>query len=156
MSKKTKSAKKGFWERAKESAAQQQALAEREKAAKQKKGTEKSPSTPSLSVPSPPVEKTPEEKQKLHKLGIIKTVVPALIGALAGFISFFNMGDGTEYPWLSIILFVAIFSYYAQRIIYPILGLDMKEFGKKDWFYVEFMTIIFWLVVWTLLLNPPL
>lgn len=154
MSKKTKSAKKGFWERARESAAQQQALAAREKAVKQKKGTENLPSAPS--VPSPPVEKTPEEKQKLHKLGIIKTVVPAMIGALAGFISFFNLGDGTEYPWFSIILFVVIFSYYAQRLAYPVLGLDMKEFGKKDWFYVEFMTVIFWLVVWTLLLNPPL
>lgn len=152
MSKKTKSAKKGFWERARESAAQQQALAAREKAAKQKKATENLPSAPS--VPSPPVEKTPEEKQKLHKLGIIKTVVPAMIGALAGFISFFNLGDGTEYPWFSIILFVVIFSYYAQRLVYPVLGLDMKEFGKKDWFYVEFMTVIFWLVVWTLLLNP--
>jgi hypothetical protein len=152
LSKKTKSAKKGFWERAKESAAQQQALAEREKAAKQKKVPDTSQKAPS--IPSPPVEKTPEEKQKIHKLGIIKTVVPAMIGTLAGFISYFNMGDGTEYPWFSIILFVVIFAYYAQRIVYPILGLDMKEFGKKDWFYVEFMTVIFWLVVWTLLLNP--
>ncbi|MCL7413923.1 MAG: hypothetical protein M8353_09960 [ANME-2 cluster archaeon] len=154
MSKKTKGAKKGFWERARESAAQQQALAAREKSVKQKKETENLPSAPL--APTPPVEKTPEEKRKLHKLGIIKTVVPAMIGALAGFISYFTMGDGTEYPWFSIIVFVVIFSYYAQRIIYPIQGLDMKEFGKKDWFYVEFMTVIFWLVVWTLLLNPPL
>jgi len=151
LSKKTKGAKKGFWERAKESAAQQQTLAGREKAAKPKKVTETSPS-----VPTPLVEKTPEEKTKLHKEGIIKTIVPSLIGTVAGFISLSTMGDGTEYPWFSILVFVIIFSYYAQRIIYPLIGLDMKEFGKKDWFYVEFMAVIFWLVIWTLLLNPPL
>ncbi len=151
MSKKTKSAKKGFWERAKESAGQQQVLAEREKAAKPKKVTETSPS-----VSTPPVEKTPEEKTKLHKEGIVKTVVPALIGTGAGFISLVSMGDGTEYPWFSIMVFVIIFSYYGQRIVYPLIGLDIKEFGKKDWFYVEFMAVIFWLVIWTLLLNPPL
>ncbi|MDF1557196.1 MAG: hypothetical protein P1P80_03315 [ANME-2 cluster archaeon] len=151
MSKKTKGAKKGFWERAKESAAQQKVLAEREKTAKQKKAA-----PTSESKPTKPVEKTPEERTKLYKAGIIKTVVPAIIGTLAGFISFSSMGDATEYPWLSIMLFVIIFSYYAQRIVYPIIGFDMKEFGNKDWFYVEFITIDFWLVVWTLLLNQPL
>ena len=151
MSKKSKSAKKGFWGRAKESAGQQQVLAKREKAKKQTKVTEASPS-----VPSPPVEKTPEEKTKLHKEGIIKTIVPAFLGTAAGFFSLYSLGDGTEYPWFSIMVFVIIISYYAQRLIYPIIGLDIKEFGKKDWFYVEFMAVIFWLVIWTLLLNPPL
>lgn len=151
MSKKTKGAKKGFWERAKESAGQQQALAEREKVSKQK-----SVATQSTPKPVQPIEKTPEEKTKLHKEGIIKTVVPALMGTVAGFISLSTMGNGTEYPWFSILVFVIIFSYYAQRIVYPLIGLDIKEFGKKDWFYVEFMAVIFWLVIWTLLLNPPL
>ncbi len=151
MSKKTKGAKKGFWDRAKESAGQQQVLAEREKVSKQK-----SVATQSTPKPARPIEKTPEEKTKLHKEGIVKTVVPALIGTVAGFISLVSMGDGTEYPWFSIMVFVIIFSYYGQRIVYPLIGLDIKEFGKKDWFYVEFMAVIFWLVIWTLLLNPPL
>lgn len=151
MSKKTKGAKKGFWEKAKESAGQQQALAERKKVSKQK-----SVDTQSTPKPAQPIEKTPEEKTKLHKEGIIKTIVPALIGTVAGFFSLISMGDGTEYPWFSILVFVIIFSYYAQRIVYPLIGLDIKGFGKKDWFYVEFMAVIFWLVIWTLLLNPPL
>jgi len=33
------------------------------------------------------------------------------------------------------------------------LGVKVDEFETKDWFYVEFMTIIFMLVSWTLLLN---
>jgi ER membrane protein complex subunit 6-like protein len=146
---KKKPAKKGFWDKAKESAAQQQAVAKRDKAEK-KKPLDKA----SESKPSAPVEKTPEEKKRNYKDGIIKTIVPALIGTAAGFFCFFQLGSGTEFPWLSVMLFVIIFSYYAQRLVYPLIGIDLKEFGKKDWFYVEFITIDFWLVVWTLLLNP--
>lgn len=158
MSKK-KPAKKGFWEKAKESAAQQQAVAKRDKAAKNKsldKAPESKPdvSKASESKPSVPIEKTPEENKKNYKDGIIKTIVPAFIGTAAGFFCFFQLGSGTNIPWLSVMLFVIIFSYYAQRLGYPVIGIDVKEFGNKDWFYVEFITIDFWLVVWTLLLNP--
>ncbi len=149
MSKK-KPAKKGFWEKAKESAAQQQAASKRDKAVKTKpldKVTEYKP--------APPVEKTSDEKKKIYKDGIIKTIVPAVIGTAAGFFCFLQLRSGTEIPWLSVMLFVIILSYYAQRLAYPIIGIDIKEFGNKDWFYVEFITIDFWLVVWTLLLNPP-
>lgn len=152
MSKKT--AKKGFWEKAKESATQQQAVAKRDKVAKKKPLDKASESKPDVSKPAAPVEKTPEEKKKNYKDGIIKTIVPALIGTAAGFFCFFQLGSGTEIPWLSVMLFVIIFSYYAQRLGYPVIGIDVKEFGNKDWFYVEFITIDFWLVVWTLLLNP--
>ena len=148
MSKK-KPAKKGFWEKAKESASQQQSAAKRNKAIKTKPID-----NVSKSKPAAPVEKTPEEKKKNYKDGIIKTIVPALIGTAAGFFSFFQLESGTEFPWISVMLFVIIFSYYAQRLGYPAIGIDVKEFGTKDWFYVEFITIDFWLVVWTLLLNP--
>ena len=149
MSKKTKAVKKGFWSKVKESAAQQQAKEERAKRGKQKKTTAKE-----IPPPSSPIEKTPEEKKKLHIDGIKKTVIPALIGTVAGFLSL-NLGSATDLPWLSIMLFVIIFSYYAQRLVYPLINVDIKEFGNKDWFYVEFITIDFWLVVWTLLLNSP-
>ena len=148
MSKK-KPAKKGFWEKAKESAAQQQAVAKRDKVVKTKPLDKVSESKPAATV-----EKTPEEKKRNYKDGIIKTIVPAFIGTAAGFFCFFQLGSGTEFPWLSVMLFVIIFSYYAQRLGYPAIGIDVKEFGNKDWFYVEFITIDFWLVVWTLLLNP--
>ena len=145
MSKK-KPTKKGFIDRIKESAAQQQLAADRSKGAKQKKPKVETPT-------SPPVETTPEEKKKKYQEGIIKTVVPAFIGTLAGFICFYGLDSGTEVPWISIMLFVIIFSYYAQRVLYPIIRIDVKELGVKDWFYVEFITVDFWLVVWTLLLN---
>ncbi|NOR49084.1 MAG: hypothetical protein GQ533_13765 [Methanosarcinaceae archaeon] len=129
-------------------------MAKRDKAEKKKPLDKASESKPVQSKPSAPVEKTPEEKKTAYKDGIIKTVVPAFIGTAAGFFCFFQLGTGTEFPWLSVMLFVIIFSYYAQRLGYPAIGIDVKEFGNKDWFYVEFITIDFWLVVWTLLLNP--
>jgi hypothetical protein len=48
---------------------------------------------------------------------------------------------------------VVLVSYYIQKLAYPMLGVKVDEFETKDWFYVEFMTIIFLLVSWTLLLN---
>lgn len=144
MTKKKKTARKGFMERAREAAAQQ--AAQREKAARQKQ-------VEAVSEPAPVVEKTSEEKKKNHIDGIIKTIVPALIGTLAGFFCYSQLKDGTQFPWLSILLLVIIFSYYAQRLLYPLIRIDVKEFGNKDWLYVEFITVDFWLVVWTLLLN---
>ena len=129
-------------------------MAKHDKAAKKKPLDKASESKPDVSKPSVPVEKTPDEKKKNYKDGIIKTIVPAFIGTAAAFFCFFQLGSGTEFPWLSVMLFVIIFSYYAQRLGYPAIGIDVKEFGNKDWFYVEFITIDFWLVVWTLLLNP--
>lgn len=148
MSKK-KPAKKGFWEKAKESAAQQQAAAKRNQAAKTKQ-LDKAPE----SKPAATIVKSPEEKKKIYRDGIIKTIVPAFIGTSAGFFCFFQLRSAAGFPWLSVMLFVIIFSYYAQRLTYPVIGINVKEFGNKDWFYVEFITIDFWLVVWTLLLNP--
>jgi len=158
----SKKKKKGFLERVKDSAAQQQALAQNQAAAKTSKisNTKKVVDT-KPSKPSPPIEKSPEEKKKNYVEGIIKTIVPSIIGTAAAIICFNSLGSGSssgtnpgvEVPWLSIMLFVIIFSYYAQRVLYPIIGINVKEFGAKDWFYVEFITVDIWLVVWTLLLN---
>lgn len=147
MSKKKRPAKKGFWGKVQDAAARQQAV-------ERQKDKKKTPVEPVVSQPE--IKKTPEERKKTHKEGIKKTVVPAILGTAAGFFSYFNLGDGTAYPWLSIMLLVIIFSYYAQRILFPFVGIDVKELGNKDWFYVEFITVDFWLVVWTLLLNPTI
>ncbi len=98
-------------------------------------------------------EKTPEERKKAHIQSIIKTAVAAFLGILAGFIAFFRLDAGLETKWYAILVIVAILAYYAQRIIYPAIKINTKEFGFKDWFYVEFIVIDFCLVTWTLLLN---
>ena len=98
-------------------------------------------------------EKTPEERRKNHIEGIIKTAVASLIGIGAGIISFNQFGTAEDTTWYAILTIVAVLAYYAQRLIYPAIKIDTKEFGFKGWFYVEFLVIDFCLVTWTLLLN---
>lgn len=98
-------------------------------------------------------QRTPEEKRKAHMQGIIKTAVASILGIVAGILANMQYGMGTETKWYAILTIVAILAYYAQRLIYPAIKINTKEFGFKDWFYVEFLVVDFCLVTWTLLLN---
>ena len=98
-------------------------------------------------------EKTPEEKQKDHRDGIIKTVVASILGILAGILTFTLYGTGEDRIWYAVLMIVIGFTYIIQKLLYPQLKIDVKEFKIKDWFYVEFIVIDFFLVTWTLLLN---
>lgn len=98
-------------------------------------------------------EMTPEEKQKAHREGIIKTIVSSILGILAGFIMFYQYGTGEDRMWYAILMIIIGVTYYVQKLIYPQLKIDVKEFKFKDWLYVEFIVIDFFLVTWTLLLN---
>jgi hypothetical protein len=98
-------------------------------------------------------QRTPEEKRKAHIQGIIKTAVASILGIIAGILANMQYGMGTETKWYAVITIVAILAYYAQRLIYPAIKVSTKEFGFKDWFYVEFLVVDFCLVTWTLLLN---
>lgn len=96
---------------------------------------------------------TPDERKRLLIEGIKKTVLPAFISAGFAVLFFLRFKDATGGIWLSIILLVALLSYYIQRLLYPIIGVRVKEFEAKDWLYVEFLIVIYLLVFWTLLLN---
>lgn len=99
-------------------------------------------------------EKTPEEKQKEHRDGIIKTIVASALGIIAGFTAHGVLGIGQDKQWYAILFIVIGLTYFIQKyLIYPQLKIDVKEFKFKDWFYVEFIIIDFFLVIWTLLLN---
>lgn len=98
---------------------------------------------------------TPEEKEKLRIEGIKKTVIPGVLGIIAGIVLFVLLGDGVAQRglWFSVLFIVLALAYYVQRIIYPLIRVNVREFGKKDWFYVEFIVLDFCLVTWTILLN---
>lgn len=98
-------------------------------------------------------ERTPEEKRKEHRDGIVKTIVSAALGIIAGVLCFSLYGAGQDQKWYAILMIVIGFTYFIQKFIYPQFKIDVKEFKFKDWFYVEFIVIDFFLVVWTLLLN---
>ncbi|PWB56124.1 MAG: hypothetical protein C3F06_01610 [Candidatus Methanoperedenaceae archaeon] len=96
---------------------------------------------------------TPDERKRVLIEGIKKTVVPAFLGAFFAFIFNFKFGHAQDVLWFSVFLLVLLLSYYIQRLIYPSIGVRVKEFETKDWLYVEIFTIIFFWVFWTLLLN---
>lgn len=98
-------------------------------------------------------ERTPEEKQKEHRDGIIKTIVAAVLGIIAGVLCFRLYGTGEDRIWYAVLTIVLGLAYFIQKLIYPQLKIDTKEFKFKDWFYVEFVILDFFLVTWTLLLN---
>ncbi|HWR24704.1 MAG TPA: hypothetical protein VN278_00585 [Methanosarcina sp.] len=98
-------------------------------------------------------EKTPEEKEKAHKEGIIKTIVASILGIAAGVLVFSFYGAGEDRVWYAVLTIVIGLTYFIQKLIYPQFKIDVKEFKLKDWLYVEFIIIDFFLVTWTLLLN---
>ncbi|HWQ47565.1 MAG TPA: hypothetical protein VN414_01215 [Methanosarcina sp.] len=98
-------------------------------------------------------ERTPEEKKKEYRDGIIKTIVAAALGTIAGVLCFSQYGAGVDRIWYAVLMIVIGLTYFIQKLLYPQLKIDTKEFKFKDWFYVEFIVIDFFLVVWTLLLN---
>ena len=98
-------------------------------------------------------QKTPEEKQKAHRDGIIKTIVAAILGIIAGVVVFSQYGAGEDRIWYAVLMIVIAITYYVQKLIYPSLQIDTKEFKAKDWLFVEFIVVDFFLVTWTLLLN---
>jgi len=97
--------------------------------------------------------KTPAERRKILMEGLKKTIVPAVLGVLAGLASYHVLGMGMELPWHFIMLNVILATLIIQRLVYPPLGINVLEFKPKDWFYVEFIAVDLWLVCWTILLN---
>ncbi len=107
-------------------------------------------------APKPkPKPKTALERRKEQIDGIIKTVYPAALGVLMGFVSYYLMTSMNQYniPWHFVLLLVLLLTYFIQKLTYPFIGIDSTSFQGKDWFYVEFMAIDLWLVTWTILLN---
>jgi len=96
---------------------------------------------------------TPDERKRILIEGIKKTVVPAFLGAFFAVVFNFKFGDAKDILWFSVFLLVLLLSYYIQRLLYPSIGVRVKEFETKDWLYVELFTIVFFWVFWTLLLN---
>ncbi|NJD78459.1 MAG: hypothetical protein FIB08_15425 [Candidatus Methanoperedens sp.] len=96
---------------------------------------------------------TPEERKRLQIEGIKKTVVPAFIGSGFAFLFFWMQDKITGKPWYSVFLLVGLVSYGIQKLLYPSLGVKVEEFKTMDWLGGEFLTIVFLLIVWILLLN---
>jgi|AGTN01.3.fsa_nt_gi hypothetical protein len=124
---------------------------------------------------------TKEERIALHRRGAKMIMVTMLLGVLAGILSspyFLSQpvyapvmqNGGTDLATApgvakptnpdapnhsSFAFLILAILVYAQKFIFPYLGIDSKRFGFKDWFFLAFMTFCFWFITWTVLLNGP-
>ena len=95
-------------------------------------------------------EKTEKEREKEHIDGIKKTIVSGIFGIIAGITSFYLAGEAQARAGFGFT--VLVFAILVQKYIYPSINVT-GELKAKDWLYIGFMTLSFWLVSWTLLLN---
>jgi hypothetical protein len=96
---------------------------------------------------------TKDERIAFHLRGVKMVLVTSLLGALAGVLSYVLFYNNDPVRIYSII--VLAIAIYAQKFIFPPMGIDSKRFGFKDWFFLSFMTFTYWFITWTLLLNGP-
>lgn len=98
--------------------------------------------------------KTPtrEERVANHIKSIKMSVMPAIMGFIAGALSSPYILPPEQANFSFLILALAI---YAQKYISPLIGINSKEFGYKDWIYLGFLTFAYWYVTWTIIINGP-
>ncbi|MDD2835822.1 MAG: hypothetical protein PHY05_06695 [Methanothrix sp.] len=111
------------------------------------------PGEKTAKLPPKVAPKSAAERRKDRIDGIVKTVYPSVLGTMAGFACFYASDAISPYPWHFVMMSVILLTYVIQKFTYTFLNIDAESFKTKDWFYVEFMVIDFWLVTWTLLLN---
>ncbi len=100
----------------------------------------------SVEIVAPPV-----DRRKRHIDGIKKTAVSSVLGIASGVICYYLLSPSQDMDRFSYLLLIVAF--YVQKPIYMNMGMDVNQFTWKDWFFVLFMTVTFWFVSWTLLLN---
>jgi len=77
-----------------------------------------------------------------------KTLIPIILGAVAGLISFLVTQDLRQRDAFGIIILVLLI--YVQKFIFPRLGIGLKA---RDWVGLSFLTLSSWYILWTFLLN---
>lgn len=124
---------------------------------------EKTPESQKVASETPapvPKRKTKAERKRSQIDGIKKTIIPGILGIIAGFVCYLLFGNGTnilisgvKLEWHFVLMNLFLVTILVQRAIYPYLGIDVISFKARDWLYVEFIVIDLWAVTWTILLN---
>jgi len=99
------------------------------------------------------------EKKEQHIKRVKRTLIACVMGLFAGILSYLLGGvpdaSGVQpNTFLAVLLLMAGIVF--QKHIFMLIGIDLTELGKKDWFYQGFMTFAFWLITWTILLTTSI
>jgi len=84
----------------------------------------------------------------MNREGLIKTVIPLILGVVAGVLSFLITDGIRSRDPLGII--VLVFLIYVNKFILPKLSVNLEG---KDWVAISFMCFAGWYITWTFLLN---
>ena len=96
--------------------------------------------------------KTPTREERIasHIKGIKMSVMPAVMGFIAGVLSSFLPAAQVSFS-----LPILLLAIYVQKYTLPIIGIESKGFGFKDWIYLGFLSFAYWYVTWTIIINGP-
>ena len=92
---------------------------------------------------------TVDEKRWAHVRGVTVTTISAVFGILAGIGAHYIATAPDD------ALGVAVFgvAVFIQFPIFRAVGIEVEDFGVKDYLFVGFITFAFWFMIWTILLT---
>ena len=90
-----------------------------------------------------------ESERWAHIRGVTVTMLASLGGILAGLLSaeFASAPDDV----LGVALMAA--AIFLQFPILRVIGVEVEDFGIKDYLFIAFMTFTLWFVTWAILLT---
>ncbi|WP_101295356.1 EMC6-like membrane protein [Halegenticoccus soli] len=88
-----------------------------------------------------------------HMRGVTVTTLACLAGVAAGLVSGFLFGTTVAAARdVQSVLVLGAF-VLAQFPLLRLVGVDVEEFGPKDYIYVAFMTFTLWFITYAILLS---
>lgn len=89
------------------------------------------------------------ERFSPHLRGVTVTTTATLLGLIAGVAA----AVVTSGPQDTLGLVFVAGAVAVQFPFYRLIGIDVDDFGKKDYLYVGFMTVVLWFITWGILLT---
>ncbi len=100
-----------------------------------------------------------DEDGFIHKemVSFRTTTILFVVGIVAALISWgiYELMGGAKAAWF-IGLAVMAAAAYGLRFIYPLLKVDIRHFGRREWFGTFFLIFFAWLAFFILFVNPPI
>ena len=84
-----------------------------------------------------------------HIRGVTVTTVASVAGILAGIVA----GYIATAPDDALGVAVFAIAVFLQFPLLRLVGIEVEDFGIKDYLFVGFMTFAFWFITWTILLT---
>ncbi|MFC4358227.1 hypothetical protein ACFO0N_09735 [Halobium salinum] len=88
-----------------------------------------------------------------HMRGVTVTTLASLAGVTAGVLSAFLAGTDPAAATNQLALLVLGALILVQFPLLRVGGIEVEDFGAKDYLYVVFMTFALWFVSWAILLT---